>query len=168
MKKKKNLEIVIPDDVPPKRRGGRPTKLTLKFLEVADQVLNDDINAIILTDEELRFLINERLEEEEKVSDARWEAWKAGELKDPICQEFRGLMKKALLRQKSDLFIKMRTDDKVWVRWAWIIERKFGDWNLRNLTELTGKNGEAINIKRTIFDGTGTENTPISEDSPVQ
>lgn len=125
---------------------GRPTKLTPKFLKIAEEVLNDDINAIIYTDQELRDEINDRLEPEERISDARWEDWKAGKLKNPICQQFRGLMKKALRVQKSNLFEKFREDEKAWQKYAWIIERKFGDWNLRNVSEVQHKGDIGIGI----------------------
>lgn len=118
------------------KNAGRPSKLTDKYLEVAESVLNDDINAIIFTDEELRDLINERLEEEERISDRRWEAWKAGDVKDEAVIEFRRLYKKAINIQKSNLFAKMRDDEKAWQKWAWIIERKFDDWNLRSKQEV--------------------------------
>lgn len=118
-------------------RVGRPTKLTRDFLEAAEEVLNDDINAIIFTDAELRELINDKLVPDAQVSETRWEEWKAGNMKNPIVEEFRGLYKKALSQQKSNLFQEMRKDDKAWTRFAWIIERKFDDWNLRKKIEET-------------------------------
>ena len=47
---------------------GRPTKQTEKFIKIAKEIIENDINAIILTDEELVFLINEKLENKEKAT----------------------------------------------------------------------------------------------------
>jgi hypothetical protein len=48
-------------------QGGRPPKLNEKFLKVVEKVLNDNINSIILTDEELFELINMELEDKDKI-----------------------------------------------------------------------------------------------------
>jgi hypothetical protein len=60
-----------------------------------------------------------------------------------LMQEFSGLYKKALLKQRDDLFIKLQNDEKARQKWAWIIERKFDNWNIRmkQETEISGKNG---------------------------
>ena len=124
---------------------GRPTKLTNKFLKTAERILfEDELSAIIFTDAELRDLINDQLEKHERISQTRWEEWKAGNMKAPIVEEFRGLYKKALMIQKRNLFDQLTKDDKSWQRFAWIIERKFDDWNLRKKTEVTGKDGKDL------------------------
>jgi GTP-sensing pleiotropic transcriptional regulator CodY len=46
------------------------------------------------------------------------------------------LYKKALTIQKKSLFENLKNDDKSWQRYAWIIERKFSDWNLKHLSEV--------------------------------
>lgn len=125
-----------------KKKVGRPTKLTKKFIEVANSVLFDDINAIILTDEELLMLINEQLDEKEQVATRTFEDWKAGKSPNQDCEDFRGLLKKALVKQKNDLFVQMRNDDKTWTKWAWIIERKFDDWNIKQKVDHTTKGKE--------------------------
>ena len=51
------------------------------------------------------------------------------------------LIKKALIRQKVSLFEKLKGDDKQRQRYAWIIERKFDDWNLKTKKEHTGEGG---------------------------
>lgn len=112
----------------------RPTKLTDRFITAAKEVISEDLNAIIMTDEELLMLINAKLPEEAQVADTTWKEWKAGTA--PVKQiehleAFRLLVKNALTKQKAHLFTKMQYDDKAWQRWAWIIERKFDDWNIR-------------------------------------
>lgn len=121
-----------------KKANGRPTKCTPHFLTVAEQVLNNDINSIILTDEELRLEINSHLPTENRICEATFKNWKAGILLDTIGEQFLALYKKALYTQKQNLFEKLR-DDTQWQRYAWIIERKFDDWNLRNKQEHSGE-----------------------------
>ena len=121
--------------------GGRPTKLTNDFLEAAESVLNQDINAIIFTDDELRIAINEELSKDAQISNTTFENWKAWKLEDSInYQKFLVLYKKALNLQKNMLFKSMKDDSNWWQRFAWIIERKFSDWNLKQITENTNKN----------------------------
>lgn len=112
----------------------RPTKLTDKFLKVADEIINDDMNAIIYTDEQLLFLINDKLDEKERITDRTFENWKSGSSpvheKDKL-DNFFALLKKALAKQQATLFLNMKKDQKVWQKWAWIIERKFDNWNIR-------------------------------------
>ena len=136
-----------------KVKRGRPPKLTKKWIAVAREVVDTDINAIILTDEELVFLINEKANKKDKISERTFERWKAknkedkedgDEKLDKIGEEFCRLYKRALLRQKKDLFNSLKDDDKQWQRFAWIIERKFNDWNIKKQVDITTK-GESIN-----------------------
>ena len=125
----------------------RPTKIH-RFVEVAQDVLFRE-NIILLTDEELVFMINEELEESERVAQRTFESWKAGEIKDANSIEFLRVMKRALITQKQNLFDKFKTDDKAWTRWAWIIERKFSEWNLKHISENKNDNNNksTINIQ---------------------
>lgn len=126
-----------------KKTKGRPTKL-LTWIEAFQKVVNEDINAIILTDDELRMLTNELVEENQQITDRTFESWKAGDLKDRIYFDFLRLYKKALTIQKKNLFKKLQSDDDKWQKYAWIIERKFDDWNLRSKQEVTGKDGKDL------------------------
>jgi hypothetical protein len=114
--------------------GGRPTKLTEEFLGAMMEVLNDGDNALIYTDEELLFLINDRLPAEARISGETLRRWKKGDTTDDVMgQKFCGVYTRALLRQKASLFRKL--DDPQNARWqkdAWKIERKFGDWNIKH------------------------------------
>lgn len=136
-----------------KKKTGRKTKLTQEWLDIAEEVLHEDINAIILTDNELREEINDRISrglsdkeaKKKTITDRTFESWKAGDLKDPIGNAFLRLYKKALRTQKQNLFAKLQNEDNpTWQRYAWIIERKFDNWNLRNKNELTGKDGGPV------------------------
>src|SRR4051794_31748765 len=96
--------LLFPRPARMKKRGvGRPTKLTKTFLVVAKDVLNEDINCIIYTDEELLGEINSRLGEKQRVGTSTFERWKAADNTDPIGVQFRGLIKKALRKQKQNL-----------------------------------------------------------------
>jgi hypothetical protein len=120
---------------PDKHPGGRPTKLTQEFLAAAYEVINHEQNALIYTDEDLLFLINEKLSPEARISKSTFEKWKAGKVSDDVeGQEFLRLMGRALLKQKEAMFKKFQDDGEdagPWQRTAWIIERKFREWNLQ-------------------------------------
>lgn len=140
----------------------RPTKLTEKFIESAENVLNDWINAIIFTDDELLFAINENLELKEQISERTFKTYKKYAKSKEIQQElsnydieildrFLHLYKKALQNQKKYLFEAMRNEEKAWQKYAWIIERKFSDWNLKQISEVKQETEHKWDIKF-IFD----------------
>lgn len=125
----------------------RPSKID-RFIEVAKDVLfRDDL--MLLTDEELVFLINQDLKESEKVAIRTFKLWKSGDYaeKGETGKEFLPLIKKALIVQKENLFKKFSNDDRAWQRWAWIIERKFSEWNLKNINENKNENTHTGEIK---------------------
>ena len=127
-----------------KNAGGRPTKLTKNYINAAKEVLGidspDSISAIIYTDKELFELINDKLPKEEKICDSTFDKWKAGKVKnDKIGKEFLQLIKKALSIQKEYLFQKFQSEPMQWQKWAWILERKFSDWNIRKRVDVDVK-----------------------------
>lgn len=119
---------------------GAPTKCNSKFIKAVEKVVNKDINAIILTDEELLMLINDELEIRDRVALSTFKKWKAGEIKEDYnYKKFLYLYSKALTRQKQNLFRELGdTSQQQWQRWAWIIERKFDDWNIRHKQDISG------------------------------
>ena len=125
----------------------RPSKID-RFIEVAKDVLFRD-GLMLLTDEELVFLINQELEDSEKVAIRTFKLWKSGDYaeKGETGKEFLPLIKKALIIQKETLFKKFSNDDRAWQRWAWIIERKFSEWNLKNINENKNDNTHTGEIK---------------------
>jgi len=124
---------------------GRPTKLTPEFLAAAEAVLAKGDDVIILTDEELMTEINETLPEDQRIAGSTFEAWKSaaksGEV-DEMLQKFLGVVKRALNREKKAFFKELRTDEKAWQRWAWIIERKLDEWNIKRKVE------QDVNLKK--------------------
>ena len=125
----------------------RPSKID-RFIEVAKDILFKD-GLMLLTDEELVFLINQEFEDSEKVAIRTFKLWKSGDYaeKGETGKEFLPLIKKALIIQKENLYKKFSNDDRAWQRWAWIIERKFSEWNLKNINENKNENTHTGEIK---------------------
>jgi hypothetical protein len=123
---------------PDKHPGGRPSKLTGEFIAAAHEVIDAADNALIYTDEELLFQIYEKLSSEARIGLRTFERWKAGDIQDDVeGQEFRRLIQKALVKQKAALFQSLKTEPAQWQRYAWIIERKFDEWNLKRKVGVT-------------------------------
>lgn len=123
-----------------KHPGGRPSKLK-GFLVWMKKALEEGINAIILTDEELFIQANLHLEEKERIWYMTFKNYKSSSIKEEseAYDEFLSLYKTAILTQKKNLFIKLQWDETQWQKYAWIIERKFTEWNLKKISESTVK-----------------------------
>lgn len=67
-----------------KLSGGRPTKLAEDFIAAMVEVINDQDNALINTDEERLFLVNDRLLEEARVHHDMFSLWKNGNISGDI------------------------------------------------------------------------------------
>jgi hypothetical protein len=119
------------------------SKLSEEWLSCAEEVINQDINAIILTDEELVFEINDIVSKDLRINERTFRRWKTKNKKDETEEldemgfRFVLIIKKALIKQKKNLFDKFREEPNQWQRWAWIIERKFDDWNIKHRTDIT-------------------------------
>ena len=124
---------------PDKHTGGRPTKLTEDFLAAMFDVIHDEDNALIYTDEELLSLINDKLPLEARICGDTFSLWKNGKIADDARGvKFFSVYKKALMKQKASLF--KRLDDPKnpsWQKEAWKIERKFDDWNIKHKVGVT-------------------------------
>jgi len=106
-----------------------------KFIEAMERVLNYPHSvgyAIIFTDEDLVEMINEELDEADQISMRAFRMWKAGEaIDDERLEVFVACYKKAVRDQQENLFAALRSDvPGGWQRYAWILERKFPNWNL--------------------------------------
>lgn len=145
-------------------KGGQPTKLNQVWLDAAEKVVLNE-SFILFTDEELVDEINDQLELEYRIHQNTFGNWKKkfrdGDFDqiDPVGIEFLCLLKKAIRKQKELLFNTFKIDEK-WQRWAWIIERKFGEWNLVKKSEsernITGKI-DVVATTKTIDVGTMTD-----------
>ena len=120
---------------------GRPRKLT-RFLEGFKCVVYKSHpvgRAIIHTDKDLLEMTNRLLDEKDRISVTTWERYKRGEGDDvnekmlADLEGFAAIYQDALIKQRDNLFERMmeKGEARSWGRWAWIIERKFDDWNLR-------------------------------------
>ena len=120
---------------------GRPRKLT-RFLEAFKCVVYKPHpvgRAIIHTDKDLLEMTNRELDEKDRISVTTWERYKRGEgddVNEKMLEDLSGfaeIYEDALIKQRDNLFERMmeKGEARSWGRWAWIIERKFDDWNLR-------------------------------------
>ncbi len=105
-----------------------------------------------MTDEDLYFEVNKRVKKIDPMLTVSYDTFRAYKVEvntkkyeelEPRLQKFLTLYATAIFIQKKKLFRKMQWDEKGWQRYAWIIERKFSDWNLKHISEET-KN---INVK---------------------
>ena len=120
------------------------------WIQKAEEVVNEGFNAIILTNKEILFKINEAcVKNSERISINTFTSWRKhiGDLSDdkisPLEQKFLQIFMGALIRQKNLIFEKY-FDSEDWKKWAWIIERKFEEWNLKSKQEIDHSGG--VNI----------------------
>lgn len=144
---------------PPRKNEGRPTKLNKKFIDAFKKISkeaqdNFSPEFIAVTDEDLLFLINEELEDKERIDIRTLDRYKAKAKKidsvhndennndeinekELMIAEFCQLYKKTLIIQRQFLMKKLSDDDgKSWMRYAWMLERKFSEWNLKHISEM--------------------------------
>jgi hypothetical protein len=120
----------------------RPSKMSVELINAFQEVLDEYI--LFATDEELIVLLNEKLPEEQRIHQNTFKNWKAGSQENnELYKEFLSLIKKALIKEKQRLLLNLQGDEKAWQRWAWIIERKFDEWNIKQKLDHTTK-GESI------------------------
>ena len=134
---------------------GRKSKISRFIQEFACVIAEEHPvgKAIIFTDKELVFLTNQRLEEDERISESTLNKWKNGfEFSDKKDQEeareFRRLYREGLLKQREHLFEMMmaKSEARSWNRYLAVIERKFDDWNLRKKSV-----DETPDLKKLVF-----------------
>lgn len=121
------------------KKQGRPTKLTQELIDAINKVLNDK-DIIVMTDEELVMFLNEELPKENKISDIAFAKWKGGELPEinadkKIIKKFLYVIKKALYTERFNLLKDLKKGENNWQSKAWILERKFNEWNLKHIAE---------------------------------
>ncbi len=114
---------------------GRPTKLTNKVLHILQDILKNDLSALVYTDEDLFFEINSLLLDNEQIGQSTFEGW----IRTDKDKTFSSLIKKARQNQKRNLLKELKETSNSWQRFAWILERKFPEFNLKQLSETTHK-----------------------------
>jgi len=119
------------------------------FYEALKLVLESDKNKVwIMKDEELLEEVNLHLEDKSKhICKRSFERYKKKALsiaendsnlpqkEHELYVSFCRLIKKALIQQKTNLFNRLLSSSSNWQRFAWIIERKFDEWNLKHKAE---------------------------------
>ena len=133
----------------------RPSKIE-RFSQVLEEVLNRPKGvgmAIMHTDADLIFLVNEGLEPDERIADITFRKWKSGEATqdDALRDVFLSLYKRALMDQRDALFDSMAEEPPgAWQKWAWILERKFDEWSLRQrvVDETSAPKQLVLRVKR--------------------
>lgn len=124
---------------------GRPSKLTPELLERLKEVVQEPAFAIY-TDEDIQVALDierrtwENLVKREYVDELK-------NVDKEIIDDFFRIIKKARLTQKSNLHNEMRAGENGWQAKAWILERKFSDLNLKNISEVKEESKQDITIK---------------------
>lgn len=138
----------------PKRKNrpgqGRPFKMKI-WIEKLEEVLAEN-NAIYLTDADLVFLVNDKIDDEKyHITTRTLRNWKTGKAPDEETGKlFLKLFQKALIKQKKAIFEKLESTENVtWTRLAWILERRFQEWNLKHISEVKNTNESKTTIQIT-------------------
>ncbi|MEC4048768.1 hypothetical protein OX284_004945 [Flavobacterium sp. SUN046] len=133
-----------------RKEAGRPFKMQA-WVNALTRILEDE-NVIFLSDKDLVLLTNRLLPEEQKITSRTFENWKAGKFheNEQLGKEFIGCIEFALIKQKQLLGDRLMNDNTgQWTRYAWILERKFAEWNLKSITENINKNEQSTVIQIT-------------------
>lgn len=134
--------------------GGRPTKLNEKFIQALKYVIESDDYFYCLTDEELVYSVNDYMDEE-FLSQDTFRAYKAGNrgTNSEYYDQFVTLIKKYLIKAKINLVKELKSEEKAWQKYAWILERKFEDFNKLDKSKNENDNkhsGEVTITRKTI------------------
>lgn len=120
---------------------GRPRnslKINNNFIEATKKVIND-ITAIAFTDEEFLFEVNWELGPVDRICPATFYNYIKKEKTEDIVNEtlksFLELLKKARHKAKIALITELRTKPERWQAFAWILERKYTEFNLKEISE---------------------------------
>ncbi len=118
-----------------------------KWVEKLENVLNNE-NIIFLTDNDLIFLVNKELPKKDRITRQTFHNWKNGKfgaLDKEIGEQFVEMVHGAMITQKNNLLDKLlNTNDKNWTKMAWILERRFEEWNLKHISESVNKNERTV------------------------
>lgn len=118
-----------------------------KWVVKLEKVLEKE-NIIFLTDNDLIFLVNKELPKKDRITRQTFHNWKTGKfgaLDKEIGEQFVEMVHGAMIMQKNHLLNKLlNTDDKNWTKMAWILERRFEEWNLKHISESVNKNERTV------------------------
>lgn len=132
------------------KKLGRPFKMQA-WLPALEEVLNNE-DIRFLTDEDLIFLVNRKLDPKDKIDPRTFENWKAGKFHQDahLGQQFMDCLKFAEIKQKQYLATKMLdSNDKNWTKFAWLAERKHDSLNLKHISENINRTEQKTTINIT-------------------
>ncbi len=130
-------DIVKAPETAVKRNPGQQPKWG-PWVRKMEEVLNRDHPvgyAIVYNDEMLLAVVNSELPPEDRISKRTFNYYKKqGHIEnETIASVFVATYEKALALQADNILRKMTEDvPGGWQKWAWIMERKFDEWNLRS------------------------------------
>jgi hypothetical protein len=144
MPKKTNKAVV---------KRGAPSKLEA-FTNMLHEILEDDGNVVSWTDWEIVEEVNSRLAEDDRINERTLRRWKNKDFEE---EPEKGIVfvssyKKALRRCKRELIGRLARDDKSWQRYAWILERKFDEWNIKVLSETKVEHSGKLQSEQHVID----------------
>jgi len=114
---------------------GRPTKMTKELITALNEVAEE---ALYCTDEDLVFLLNEKLSENQQITIDTFRSYKNGrnQKDNELITEFIHVIKKVLIQEKNNLLKLVKKGDNGWQSKSWILERKFDEWNLKRISDI--------------------------------
>ena len=130
------------------KRYKKPSKMKSWIVELKNVLADKSI--IYLTDKQLVFEVNQKLEKDNQISQITFENWKRGQYhpNEEIGAEFINCITRAMIDSKQNLFDRMLSEPAgSWQKIAWIIERRFSEWNLKSISENTNKNEQSMTIQ---------------------
>ena len=127
---------------------GRPSKMA-DWLPALEEVLTTE-NILFLSNDDLRILTNEKLPEDQQISERTFKHWKAGKFHEDeeTGKKFLKVVERALIKQKQWIGEKMlETEKNSWTRYAWLLERKFNEFRIVHVQENINKNEQTFVIQ---------------------
>lgn len=137
-------------------KAGRPSRLK-EFIQIAKNIVEEDSNAIIFTNEELLDEVNYEIIKKggkpiSKIAFYKWNTkQKIDSNETELLDEFVLIINKARRKQVKDLIAQIKADKSGWTRFAWILERREDKFNLRAKAEISGKDGKPLEVNITNF-----------------
>ena len=135
--KRESDVVVRGPSAPVKRKQGQQPKWDA-WVRKMDEVINREHPvgyAVIYNDTMLLEMVNAELPEDERITMRTFTNYKQeGHVQDgSIASLFVSTYKRALSIQADNIFRRMVDEGPgSWQKWAWILERKFDEWNLRS------------------------------------
>lgn len=116
----------------------RNTKINLEIIDIFRKMVAEENMLLACTDEDLVIMLNERLFVEHRISYRTFQRYKRRALKntqipdaDPLYLDLFFILRRAYVELRIQMLKAMQADSYSARRYAWIMERKFKEWNLK-------------------------------------